>query len=91
MSFVSPEFAILISIVLTLLIFIKAPLIRKLILLGASCVFYAWWDWRFLGLLITVTLLDYYVSHFLFITVSQNKRKLLLLLSIIPAFHVMKS
>jgi len=83
MSFVSLEFAALITIVLTLLAFIKLPVVRKLILLGASCIFYAWWDWRFLGLLATVTVLDYYVTHFLVTTDSAKKRKLLLLLSIV--------
>ena len=58
MSFVSVEFAVLLVVVLTLLFLVKAPLPRKLVLLAASCVFYAWWDWRFLGLLAFVTLLD---------------------------------
>lgn len=83
MSFVSIEFAVLITVVLSLLAFIKLPVARKLILLCASCVFYAWWDWRFLGLLVTVTVLDYYVTRFLVMTNSEKKRKFLLWLSIL--------
>jgi len=83
MSFVSVEFAILITIVLTLLAFIKVAIVRKLILLCASCIFYAWWDWRFLGLLATVTVLDYYVTRFLVATTSKKKRDLLLWVSIL--------
>lgn len=83
MSFISVEFAILLAIVLTLLAFIRVPLLRKIILLSASCFFYAWWDWRFLGLLATVTLLDYYVSVYLVKTKDTRKRKWLLILSIL--------
>ena len=83
MSFVSIEFAVLLIVVLSLLFFIKAPLPRKLILLAASCVFYAWWDWRFLGLLAFVTVLDYYVSQMLVHTDDARRRKLLLWISIV--------
>jgi alginate O-acetyltransferase complex protein AlgI len=83
MSFISIEFFVLITVVLILLSFVKAPLVRKLILLCASCIFYAWWDWRFLGLLASVTVLDYYVTHFLVSTTSIRKRKFLLWLSIL--------
>ena len=33
------------------------------LLLAASLVFYAWWDWRFLGLLGLTIVVDYYASH----------------------------
>ena len=83
MSFVSVEFAILFVVVIALLFLFKNPFFRKLILLSASCVFYAWWDWRFLALLATVTVLDFYVSQFLVKTGEPKKRKLLLWLSIV--------
>ena len=35
---------------------------QNLILLGASYVFYSWWDWRFLGLIIASTLIDYFAA-----------------------------
>ena len=83
MSFVSVEFAILFAVVLTLLFLVRNPFVRKLILLAASCVFYAWWDWRFLALLATVTFLDFYISQFLFKTSEPKKRRILLWTSII--------
>ncbi len=83
MSFVSVEFAVLITVVLTLLAFIRLPAVRKVILLCASCIFYAWWDWRFLGLLATVTLVDYYISRLLVVAASDKKRKWLLWVSIL--------
>jgi alginate O-acetyltransferase complex protein AlgI len=82
MSFVSVEFLILLLILLGLLVVFKQPLVRKLALLSASCVFYAWWDWRFLGILATVTILDYYISNFLVKTTDSKKRKALLWFSI---------
>jgi alginate O-acetyltransferase complex protein AlgI len=83
MSFVSVEFAVLFSVVMTLLFVINNPFIRKLILLTASCFFYAWWDWRFLALLATVTILDFYVSQFLVYTEDPHKRRLVLWVSIL--------
>jgi D-alanyl-lipoteichoic acid acyltransferase DltB (MBOAT superfamily) len=44
MNFMSVEFAILLVSVLALLFLIKNPLIRKVVLLVASCCFYAWWE-----------------------------------------------
>ena len=83
MSFVSIEFAVLLATVLTLLFIFKGPSPRKYILLTASCVFYAWWDWRFLGLLAFVTVLDYYISQLLVHTDDQQRRKHLLWISIV--------
>jgi alginate O-acetyltransferase complex protein AlgI len=83
MSFVSIEFLFLLLALLGLLVVFKQPVVRKLTLLSASCVFYAWWDWRFLGILATVTVLDYYISHFLVQTTDAKKRKVLLWSSIV--------
>jgi len=33
--------------------------IRNVFILISSYVFYAWWDWRFLGLIIFSTIVDY--------------------------------
>jgi alginate O-acetyltransferase complex protein AlgI len=83
MSFVSIEFLVLLLVLLGLLAIFKKPMIRKIILLSASCVFYAWWDWRFLGILVTVTVADYYISQFLVNTTDAKKRKMLLWFSIV--------
>ncbi len=83
MSFVTFEFALLLASVLTLLALVRSTLGRKLILLAASCFFYAYWDWRFLGLLATVTVVDYYVSKFLFATQSARTRRWLLVISLV--------
>lgn len=83
MNFVSIEFAYLFSVIFILLLILRSPLIRKIIILSASCIFYAYWDWRFLGLLIFVTVVDYYISRLLAQATDQRRRKFLLLASVI--------
>ena len=51
MNFVSLEFAYLFAVIFFLLWAIPSPLIRKIIILSASCFFYAYWDWRLAFLL----------------------------------------
>jgi len=81
-SFVSIPFAVLFASFLVLLAAVRASLGRKLLLLGMSCIFYAYWDWRFLGLLGTVTVVDFYVAHALEVSPSTRRRRLLLAFSI---------
>jgi alginate O-acetyltransferase complex protein AlgI len=73
MSFISIEFLILMTVVL----------------ICVSCVFYAWWDWRFFGMLVALTILDYYLSHALINTINVRKRKLLLYISIVGNLGVL--
>ena len=82
MNFMSVEFLILMLVLLGVLAAFKHPVIRKLVLLIGSCVFYAWWDWRFLGLLLVVTLLDYYIVYFMMDSADPRKRNTLLWFSI---------
>ena len=83
MSFVSVEFALLFGTLLLMLSVIRSHLGRKILLLCVSCTFYAYWDWRFLGLLATVTVVDYYVAHALERSASEFYRRMLLVLSVV--------
>jgi D-alanyl-lipoteichoic acid acyltransferase DltB (MBOAT superfamily) len=49
----------------------------------ASYLFYGWWDWRFLGLIATSTVLDFWIGQTLEQTSETNKRKRLLWLSVV--------
>ena len=95
MNFVSFEFALLFALVAALMLLLRAfsPSRRapweKLILLTASCAFYAYWDWRFLGLLALVTLMDYYISVLLCRTSSARRRKTLLLISVVANLGIL--
>jgi alginate O-acetyltransferase complex protein AlgI len=58
-------------------------------LLAASLFFYAWWDWRFLGLLALTILIDFYASHAVFRARSHKKKKQWMLLSVISNISVL--
>jgi D-alanyl-lipoteichoic acid acyltransferase DltB (MBOAT superfamily) len=55
---------------------------RNLLLLVASYVFYGWWDWRFLGLIVLSTLIDFGVGRALGGEGNPARRKALLWVSI---------
>lgn len=52
------------------------------LLLGASYIFYGWWDWRFLGLMIASTSLDYFIAFWIAGATDITRRKRFLILSI---------
>ena len=56
---------------------------RNWIILGASFFFYGWWDWRFLGLLVMSSAVDFFVGLGLGHTKDERRRKLLLTVSIV--------
>ncbi|NNE29289.1 MAG: MBOAT family protein [Saprospiraceae bacterium] len=56
---------------------------RLWLCLIASYFFYGWWDWRFLSLILTSTLIDYFVGLQLRQTDKEKNRKRLLVLSMV--------
>ena len=55
---------------------------QNLLIVAASYVFYAWWDWRFLFLIIFSTLVDFWVAKRMANVTNTQKRKALLWVSI---------
>ena len=55
---------------------------QNMFLLVASYFFYGWWDWRFLGLILLSTLVDFYCARTIAVSTDQNRRRLLLILSV---------
>lgn len=82
MIFNSLAFLVFITLFFPTYFFLKGRS-RLLFCLASSYFFYGWWDWRFLTLIITSTLIDYYVGLKLENTDDQPKRKQLLIASII--------
>jgi len=82
-SFVSRDFALLLLVVLALLVMVRPVRWRKAIVLGASCVFYGYWDWRFLAMIIFVTVLDYAIALRMADSPDPRRRKALLVLSLV--------
>jgi D-alanyl-lipoteichoic acid acyltransferase DltB (MBOAT superfamily) len=84
MVFNSIDFAIFLPIVFFLYWFVVGKDIRfqNFLLVIASYLFYAWWDWRFLSLILISTFVDYSVGVYLSNEKNILKRKFLLWLSI---------
>lgn len=55
---------------------------QNYLLLGASYLFYGWWDWRFLGLILLSTLVDYFCAHVIDRSDSEGRRRTALIVSI---------
>ncbi|MBW2619227.1 MAG: MBOAT family protein, partial [Deltaproteobacteria bacterium] len=83
MLFTQVEFLIFFGVVLAFLAVVRHNRSRKIFLLAASYYFYAYWDWRFLGLLVFSTLVDFGVGQGLKRTQAGRSRKALLVASLV--------
>lgn len=85
MIFNSLDFAVFLPIVFVLYWFVtkRSLKLQNLLIVIASYVFYAWWDYRFLGLIVASTFVDFSVARLLAHKAYLNKRKILLLVSLL--------
>ena len=60
----------------------KKIILRNILILLGSYLFYGWWDWRFLFLIIFSSIVDYFVGLQMQKTENKSKRKNYLLLSL---------
>lgn len=67
----------------------KTVKIQNLLLLAGSYIFYAYWDWRFLSLLILISLTSFFSGKFLGESNSDSKKKILLWTNIAFAITVL--
>jgi len=68
---------------IVIVVFYSVPFrIGKVLLLCASYVFYMWWDPRFIVLILTSTIIDYFLGILLEVT-SGTRKKLLLVVSLV--------
>ncbi len=83
MLFNSIDFAIFLPIFFVLYwIVAKKLTIRNILILSGSYVFYAWWDWRFLFLIIFSSIVDYFVGQKIYSAESKGLKKRFLILSL---------
>ena len=84
MLFNSLEFLLFLPVVFCLywFVFNKSVKWQNALILVASYFFYGWWSWKFLGLLILSTFLDYFYG-FGVASANKKKAKLFLTLSVI--------
>jgi len=83
MLFTQIEFACLLCVSILFLLMVKNNRARKIYLLLASYYFYAYWDWRFLSLILISTLCDFLVGQGLKRTDDHRRRRYLLLTSLV--------
>jgi alginate O-acetyltransferase complex protein AlgI len=74
MIFSSPRFLVFLAGVLVVLALPFRHELKKRILFVASCVFYAAWDYRYLALLLLVSVIDYYCAARIAETEDPRKR-----------------
>lgn len=89
MLFFSPKFFLFFIIVFVLYWTVKQAGYRKLILLIASYIFYAAWDYKFLGLIVFSTALDYVIGLMLGRAEKESHRKLLVTVSLVGNLGVL--
>ena len=84
MLFNSLEYLLFLPVVFILYWFVLRRSIssQNALLLGASYLFYSWWDYRFLALIFLSTLVDYFVGLALEKEVKKQQRKLLVATSL---------
>lgn len=90
MQFHSLSYIIL--LLLTLLFFLiwsKNRQVRNFGLILASFVFYAYWDWRLYGLIVISSLIDWIGSKYIFKEESDQKRKRVLIASIVANISIL--
>src|SRR5580693_3414223 len=59
---------------------------QNLFLLAASYFFYGWWDWRFLILILTSTVVDFFAARYIASSKNVLHRRSLLTLSLFLNF-----
>ena len=74
MLFNSSEFVVFLLVTLAAYWALPWLQVRRALLIVASCVFYAWWDYRFLALLAYVTLVAYLAARAVHRWPAQGKR-----------------
>ena len=90
MLFNSLDFAIFLPIVFVLYWLLKNRLkYQNILILSASYFFYAWWDWRFLSLILFSTLVDFTIGRALNKTYNLKEKKALLWGSLIANLGVL--
>src|SRR5258706_1708435 len=78
MTFTTLSFLMFLALVFALYWTVRERKAQNLLLVLASYLLYGWWDWRFCGLMLVSSLLDYFVGLGLDRVEAQGRRKLIL-------------
>ncbi|WP_456618441.1 MULTISPECIES: MBOAT family O-acyltransferase [unclassified Bradyrhizobium] len=85
MSFVSVPFLGLVVVTFLLYHATSRLAVQNFIILAASYVFYGWWDWRFLSLLIGISIVNYAAAILIAASVREKVRNLLVFFAVATA------
>jgi D-alanyl-lipoteichoic acid acyltransferase DltB (MBOAT superfamily) len=83
MNFNSSEFFVFLGVVLPLTWLLRRARYQNVVLLVTSYVFYAWWDWRFVGLILFSTFANYFLAHGIERNPEKRTKKRLLFVCIV--------
>jgi alginate O-acetyltransferase complex protein AlgI len=84
MLFHATEFLIFLAAFLLLYVLVRDHLrLRNLLIVAASYLFYGWWDWRFLGLLVLSSVVDFQVGLGLSRATTTHQRRAWLALTLL--------
>jgi D-alanyl-lipoteichoic acid acyltransferase DltB (MBOAT superfamily) len=83
MTFTTITFALFFIIVFGVYWSIRSKTCQNAFLLASSYIFYGWWDYRFCGLLLLTSLVDYTAARLLETAAAPRHRRMLLLTSLI--------
>ena len=89
MSFTQPVFARFLLITLSIFYAVRSASRRRMVLLLSSCLFYGWFDMRFLALFFFTAGIDFYCGQLIYLSKTQARRKLYLLVSLVSNFGVL--
>src|SRR5579872_613180 len=89
MIFSSPRFLVFLCATLLVLAIPLGHEIKKRVLLVASCVFYAAWDYRYLALLAAVSVIDYACAARISKTDAPGSRRAWLVASIVSNLGIL--
>ena len=88
MLFTQIEFFFLLAAAFAAILLVKNHRAQKALLLVASSYFYAYWDWRFAGLLLACTAVNYWLSG-LMEGSSPARRKLLVTIALVYSLGIL--
>jgi alginate O-acetyltransferase complex protein AlgI len=88
MLFTQIEFFFFLAAAFAAILLVKNHRAQKALLLVASYYFYAYWDWRFAGLLLACTAVNYWLSG-LMEGSSPARRKLLVTIALVYSLGIL--
>jgi D-alanyl-lipoteichoic acid acyltransferase DltB (MBOAT superfamily) len=84
MNFTSQSFVVFCAVFFPVYFLTKRPrTLSQFVIVAGSCIFYGWWDWRFLIMFATTTFIDYFVARIISGSNNEKTRLVLLWLSVV--------